>query len=199
MPNVIDYRPDSEDLEQLTRGWVMANRINDITARPDTKRYRRYMQVVQDGFVDRHATDPDQAWRHKELMPRALEAYSLRHGVDPQRGKLYALPDFRIASAPDAIEADLAGITVRCRQTADTYLEAVNIGVTPEMQRRAQAMMWVTGFPYWIVLDYFEDAASRTRKLYEHDLYADKHHMEQLGDAMVGFYQKSLLRAARAV
>lgn len=197
MPNVVSYRPGSEDLAELTKGWVVANRINDIVAKPTTKRYQNYLRVVQEGFADPHATDPDDAWRHKELLPRALEAFELRHGVTLRTGLLYAMPDYRIAAAPDAIEADLLGILVRCRRTLETWQESVQVGVTPEMERRAQAMMWVTGLPYFAFLDYFEDAQTRTRKLHEHDLYADKRHQDQLGDAMVGFYQKTLLRAAR--
>lgn len=196
MPNIVDYRPDSEDLERLTRGWVMASRINDIMARPDSKRYRNYLQVVQEQFIDPQTIDPDAAWRHKELLPRALDAYEQRHGVEVETGKLFTLPDFKIAAAPDAHEAGLWGITVHVRGSLDTYREAIRIGVTPEMTRHAQAMMWVTGCVAWLHLDYHEDATLRKRALYEHDIPADPRHQSQLGEAMIGFYSKTRLRAA---
>ena len=195
MPNVVHFRPGSEDLEQMLKGWVDARRINDIVARPDTKRYRSYLRIVQEQFVDPHVMDPDEAWRHKELLPRALEAYERRHGVTVTQGRLWTLPDFKIAAAPDATEGRW-GLTVHVRQTLETYREACRIGITPEMQRVAQAMMWVTGRDAWIHLQYFEDAQLRKRALTEQEIAADIPHQEQLGEAMIGFYSKSRLRAA---
>ena len=198
MPNVINYRPDSEELDKLTAGWVMANRISDVVAKPSSKRYRRYMGVVENQFVDKHFVDPDSAWRHKELLPRALDAYSLRHGVEPTRGKLFALPDFMIAAAPDAVEQDGIGYTVRCRQTSETYEEAVGIGITPEMIRIGQAMMWVTGcWFFWVFLDYFECPRERKRRLFEHVVTPDQRHQERMGDALINFCMKTRLRASR--
>jgi hypothetical protein len=197
MPNVIRYRPGSEDLERLTKGWVTANRIGDIVAKPTSKRYQKYLELVQGQLVDPHLTDPDDVWRHKDLVPRALDGYAKKHGCEPSEGLLYALPDYRIAAAPHAVDG-VVGITVHCRRTLETYEDAVHLGVTHEMDRHAQAMMWVTGLPYWIHLDYFEDPEKRIRRLYEHDVYAHRQMQELLGDAMVNFYQRSVLRAARS-
>jgi hypothetical protein len=197
MANIVNYRPGSEDLERLTAGWVMANRINDVVAKPTTNRYRAYLKLVQGQLVDPELTDPQDVWRHKDLVPRALQGYEVKNGVSLSQGLLYALPDYRIAAAPHAVEGDLAGITVHCRRTLETYLEAVRIGVTTEMGRHAHAMMWVTGVPYWIHLDYFEDPEQRTRKLYEHLVKTHEQLREAMGDALVSFYQKSVLRAAQ--
>ncbi len=196
MPNAVNYRPDSEDLENLTKGWVMANRINDVVARPDTKRYRGYLRLVQGQFIDPHVTDPDDAWRHKELLPRAIDAYERRHGVDLARGRLYSMPDYRVAAAPDAVESEFIGLTIHIRQTLETFEDAVRLGVTPEMSRHGRAMLWVTGFDCWAHLDYFEDAATRARKLFEHVVTRDPKHQNQLGDAMINFYARTRLRAS---
>ena len=195
MPHITTYDPESEQLENLTKGWVMANRINDIWASPITKRYREYLDIVQHQFIDRNTVDPDAPWRFKQL-DRAIEAYEHKNGVRVARGRLFSLADYRIAAAPDATEDDLIGLTIHCRKNIDRYNVAVSVGVTPAMERLAQAMMWVTGIPYWIHAEYFEDAETRTRKLYEHEPSTEDHaHKEQLGDAMIGFYMRSRLRA----
>ncbi len=207
----IHYRPGSDEIDELTRGYVDASRINDVLARPDAKRFREYLTLIQDQFLGEPAIDHDDQYREqaKELLPRALRYYEKRNGVKTTRGLLfyYYDPDFKIAACPDAVdygEADeegnykepLIGLTVHIRQTRETYDASVERGIDKPMERHAQAMMLITELPNWLHLDYWEDANLRLRRLFEHALEFDQRHAESLEEALIGFVYKSRLRAA---
>ncbi len=195
------YRPGSDELGELTRGFVMADRINDVLARPDSKRYRDYLSLIRDQFTGEPVIDHNDQYREqaKELLPRALDYFNLLHGVTVAEGRLYFHSDYQIAAAPDAVWGalnGLTGLTVHIRKNRETYYKAIEIGVTHDMERHAQAMMLVTGFNKWLHLNYYEDAEKRKREQCDHEVVYNERHAEELQDAMFGFLLKSRLRAA---
>ena len=207
------FRPGSDELDDLTRGHVDVARINDVMARPDSKRFKEYLTLIQDQFLGEKNIDHDDQYREqaKELLPNALH-YEKRNGVKTVRGLLfyYYDPDFKIAACPDAVdygEADeegnykepIIGLTVHIRQTRETYDASVERGIDKPMERHAQAMMKITGLPNWIHLDYWEDANLRLRRLFEHPIKLDERHAAALEEALIGFVYKSRLRAAARV
>ncbi|KKL19076.1 hypothetical protein LCGC14_2469090 [marine sediment metagenome] len=194
------YRPGSDELGELTRGFVMADRINDILARPNSKQHRDYLSLIRDQFMGEPVFDHNDQYREqaKELLPRALDHFNRRHEISVIEGLLFIHSEEfpMIAAAPDAVWGDLVGLTVHIRQSEETYAAAVERGVDKEMERHAQAMMLVTGLPIWLHLSYFEDANERVRRLHEHEVEFNERHAEELEDAMIGFILKSRLRAA---
>jgi len=186
----VDFRPDSDERDLLTAGYVRAERINDILSFVNTKRHQQYLQLVKDQLAGEPVTDPSDSWRDRPLLPRALDGYKQKHGVELVTNRIYFLDDFQICAIPDAVDSDI-GITVHIRKTLDTYHAAAQAGLTPDMNRHAQAMMQVTGLPYWIHLNYFEDAETRTRRLLEIDVIRQIYLGPKLEEAMIEFLSRS--------
>ncbi len=203
MNDFVTYRHGSDEFDAAIKGFVMAERVNDVVARPNSKRYREYLQRIQDEFVGEPHSEMADQYRDaaKELLPRAIDAFETKHDVELQAERVYLYPNkfFRLACAPDAVESDLVGFTVHVRQSKATYLVAAQEGVTHAMERVAQASMIVTGLRNWIHLDYFEDAGTRTRKLYEHLVEYDKRSANDVMSAMLAFLAKSRFRATEVV
>lgn len=207
MTEYLKIRRGSDEFDEAIKGFVMAERINDIVAKPSSKRYRGYLERVQEEFAGEPHVEIQDQYRDqaKELLPRAIDAYETRHGVELETDRVYFYEDknFALACAPDAVESDLVGFTVHVRQvqTGDdpeaTYRKAVEEGVTPAMERVAQASMLVSGIPHWIHMDYYQNEQTRTRKLHEHLVDYDKRKAAELERAMIFFLAKT--RFAREV
>lgn len=207
MRNFITCPRGTDEFDDRIRGFVLANRINDILAKPNTKRYRTYLQHVQDGYSGEPAIDPNDQYREesREHVPETLDAYNIRNGVTVHRDRLYFHEDedLRIAAIPDAVEQNKEkisetdiGITVHVRQTEDTYEQSVSEGVTTAMDRFSQAMMIITGLHYWLHLDYWRDPEQHRRRLFEHLVKFNPLHANDLENAMLGFLLKTRRRAA---
>ena len=201
MTRIINYRQESDELDELIRGQVMANRVNEVVADHTTKRYMTYLKVVQDGFMKEPIDDPSAPFRDRPLVARAIEAYELRNEVEVQTGVLYQHDQFPIVAVPDGVDADLIGITVhvhcgsRERSAYETYREAVERGVTAAMYRHAIAMMATTRLPYWLHLQYLELPEQGIRKLHEHEVEYSKGRGEDLMSALIAFAAKSRFKA----
>ncbi|KKL57228.1 hypothetical protein LCGC14_2237480, partial [marine sediment metagenome] len=83
MKDATIYRPGSDELGELTRGFIMADRINDILARPNSDRHKDYLSLIKDQFMGEPVIDHNDQYREqaKELLPRALEFFNLEHRV----------------------------------------------------------------------------------------------------------------------
>ncbi len=194
------YRPGSDELGELTRGFVMADRINDILARRNSKRHRDYLSLIKDQFMGEPVIDHNDQYREqaKELLPRALDYYNQRHGKYMIEGLLFIHSEEfpMIAAAPNAVWDDQAGLTIHIRQSEETYLASIERGVDKEMERHALAMMRVTRLPAWLHINYWEDASTRDRQLEDHAVKYNERHAAELEEAMFGFTMKTRLRAA---
>jgi hypothetical protein len=188
--------PQTDDeRENLLRGKVLASRVNDVIAAQTSKRYRDYLHLTQSQFMGEPVTDPADVYRDRELVPRALEAYEIKHGVSLTTGRIYVCEDFPICAVPDAVEGQLIGITVHIRRDYLTYRESVERGVTSDLYRHAIAMMAVTRLPYWLHLQYLELPEQGIRKLHEHDVTYSKVRGDDLMSALMAFAAKSRFRA----
>lgn len=180
--------PDSHQIEELAVGRVMASRINDVCAKPNTKRYDSFSYLINRqvrGFEDR---DPNDQYRERELVSVALTAYESRHGVTVKRGCFYTHDEYHmLGCAPDAVEEPGVGITVHIRQSEEAYEKAVANSSNLQYTRVAQASMGVTGLPYWLQIDYWEDRAARRRRMSE-ALFMKNPMAWQLVDKMAFFY-----------
>ena len=185
----------SDDLDQRLAGYVLANRINDMTARPDSKRFQRYLSLVRDQWRDEPVTDPLDEYREKArlMTPNALDRYEREHGVTLVRDRLffYEDPDVKVAALPDAIEPPWIGITVHCRRSLRTWQKAEKDGITNAMERHAQAMMLVTGRKHWIHLNYFESPDQTRFELSDHLSNHDRRHAADLEESMLSFLLKT--------
>lgn len=166
--NRVQLPVDSEVLQHLAVGRVMAERINAVVARPTSKRHSEYLELLNRQIRGYGDVDPDDVYRDRELVPVALAAYEARNGVQLGRGWFYQHPDYDMTGCrPDGVEGHLIGLTAHIRQTEETYEKAVEDSMNAQYMRAAQASMAVTGLPYWIHLDYWEDRNTRKRRLYE--------------------------------
>lgn len=192
----LPYNPESEELETITAGYVLASRVNDIVARPTSDRYTDYLQTVRGVFTGRILRDPQDQWRERahKLMYRAIEAYEIKNGVKLTTHRLFTHPDQRlkIASVPHAIENDMAGLTFSIRETEKRLNVAIDKGVTAAMERRAQAEMLISGCHYWIYCEYWESAEEQRRVLKEHKpIVFDRRHALALEGEMIEFLAKT--------
>ena len=149
-------------------GRVMAERINDVCAKVNTKRHKQYLHLMArqiGGYAD---LDPNDQYRHRPLVERALQAYSLRHGCQVERSWFYRDTQHEfIGCQPDGIEPNVCGLTAHIRETEETYERAVDNDTNLQYTRVAQVSMAITGLRHWIHLDYFEDPETRKRRLSE--------------------------------
>lgn len=186
--NRIQLPPDSETLYDLGAGRVLASRINDVLARPSTKRYQSYLELINRqvrGFDDR---DPADAFRERDLVPRALQAYEIRNRTTLERGYFFQHSSYEfLGCTPDAVENDEIGYTAHIRATEDTYEKAVEDNMSAQYTRTAQAAMAVTGLKFWVHLDYWEDEGLRRRRLTE-SLFCRSPMADELLNRMAWFY-----------
>ena len=186
--NRVQLQPDSDVLDALKIGRVLSSRINDVMARVNSKRYQGYLELINRqvrGFGDH---DPNDQYRERELAPTALKAYEIRNGAQLERGWFYRHTEYDfLGCAPDAIEANEVGYTAHIRSTEETYERAVADNMNKHYMRTAQASMAVTGFEFWIHLDYWEDRGLRQRRLYE-TLFTRNPLADELLHRMAWFY-----------
>jgi hypothetical protein len=71
----------------------------------------------------------------------------------------------------------------------------VEHSVDHDMQRVSQVQMMLTGCPYALHLNYFEDAETRTRRLAEHEVLFDRHRAVNLLGALMAFAARSRFKA----
>ena len=189
---------DTDEFQNRTRGYVSANRINDVVAKPDSKRCRAYLDLIRSQFSGEPVIDDNDQYRSKtwEMVPYALAAYERRHEVDTHRHRVYFHSNeaVKIIAVPDGIEEGVCGLTVHFRQDEETYEAAVSKGTTSDLVRHAQAMMLITNQEAWIHLNYWHDMETRQRRLHEMDIRFDKRHASDLEDSMMAF----LLRTRRS-
>jgi len=187
---IVPFRPDSDELDTLTSGYVRAERINDILSFENTKRHQQYLRFVMDQLAGEPVTDPADAYRDRPLLPRAIDAYQQKHGVELVTNRIYCHDDFAICCVPDAVD-ELIGLTIHIRKTEDTYKAAAQKGLTPDMNRHAQAMIQITGLDYWIHLNYFEDAETRKRRMLEIAVIREKYLGQRLEEQMIEFLSRT--------
>lgn len=185
----VQLPPDSCLIDELSVGRVLASRINDIVAKPTSRRYRNYLHLLNRqirGFQD---TDPANVYRNRDLVPAALDAYRHRHGTDKiTTGWFYQHAEYpMLACVPHGVESDMIGLTVHIRESEDSYEQAIEKSHVPARRRVAQASMAVTGLTAWIHLDYWEDRGLRRRRLYE-SVFATDPAGDQMLWAMIHFY-----------
>ncbi len=166
--NRVQCPVDSHILDDLRVGRVLASRINDVVARPSSKRHSEYLELLNRqirGFGD---LDPNDVYRDRELVPTALAAYQTRSRTELERGWFYQHPNYdMLGCTPDAVEANEIGYTAHIRQTEESYERAVDDNMNAQYMRSAQASMAVTGLAFWVHLDYWEDRGTRKRRLFE--------------------------------
>lgn len=191
----IPFRPGSDQYDELVSGLVLANRINDVVAKPDTQRYRDYLNLVAEQRVGEPVVDESEPYRERArvLHKRALGAYEYRHGVKVETDVLYKLDG--LGAVPDGVDG-LIGLDVQVKhEFADWDGQSV-IDPNAAQMRTAWAMMAVTGLQYWLLLTYHEDAENRKRNLLEQEIVFDPIRAKELQDAMVAFSKKASRRAA---
>ncbi len=183
-------RLQSDELDEAIRGYVLANRVNDMVARPTSKRYLEYLRVVNEQWQGGSALDPRDQYREeaKALLSRAADALRPRWPDPIETGYVYYHPQdgIPIAAVPDAV-SDTTGMTFHIRKSPQTYSKAREIGITPEMYRQSQAMMAVTGKRCWLQCNYLEKPETRIRKLSWDSVSYDKHMALHLEEEMLAF------------
>lgn len=188
----VQCQAGGELLDKLAVGRLMASRINDVMARPTSKRHTEYLTLLNRqirGFGD---IDPNDVYRDRERVPAALKAYEARHGVQLERGWFYVHPQYDfIACTPDAVESPLIGLTAHIRQTEETYERAVEDVMSGPNMRTAQAAMAVTGLPYWLHLNYWEDREQHKRRLHE-ALFERNAYADELVGRLAWFYCRAV-------
>lgn len=185
------YRDHSDELDGALRGYVLANRVNEMAASPNSQRYLDYLSAVHEQWKGRQAYTPSDQYREqaKAMVPYALDAYEARDGVEVTTGLVFFHedPHIKIAAQPDAMEGDDLGISVHCRNSLRTYRKAKEDGVTPQMYRQAQAMMRITGARHWLHLNYWQNPEIRRRKLSDHLVNYNPKEGAHLEEIMLAF------------
>lgn len=197
MVRVVTCPQDTDEFDRRTQGYALANRINDIIAKPTRKRHLQYLRFVREGYQDKITIDETAEYRAKakELLPKAIRFYEYKNETTLRRDQLFFHHDERlkIAAAPDAIEGDQlkTGITFHIRSNEKKCVEAIERGITPAMNRQAQIMMLVCQIPYWLHVNYWRSKTER-RNLMQDDLVEfDRYHASQLETRMIEFLLKT--------
>ena len=165
----IPIRRQSDALDRLLAGYVLANRVNDMVAKPTSKRYRSYRDLITRQYAGEEILDPNDQYREKlrGSVDRALTRLELRDGARFQRNQLYRhrSPRVHIAALPDAVEPPVCGYTVHVRKTLKSFRQAVKHGITQPMENHAQAMMLITGMAHWVHVNSWEDEKEGRAKI----------------------------------
>lgn len=189
------FRADSDELDNALMGYVLANRINDVVANPNTKRSREYLSLLRQQWAGEHVYDDNERYRReiKMLVPHALDAYEKRHGVRPDEGIVYFHEDplIHIAAACDGMEGYNVGLSVHVRRSKKTWYAARDKGLTKPMYRVAQALMAISGAQHWIHLNYLENEEYRIRKLSEELVARNDNECAHLEEQMIAFLLRS--------
>ncbi len=195
------YRPQSDQFDELVRGMPLANRVNDMIAKHTSDRYRDYLQLVSQQYAGQPVVDPNDQYREKvkTLIPRAIRAYEAKEGRPANAWRCYFHSLYQIAALPDAIEDPGLGITFHIRNSETAYRNALETGISPAMERTAQAMMIVCGMQMWLHVNIFpkfdEGACSINTDLISD---FDRRHAQTLEEQMMAFLLKTRQSAQEA-
>lgn len=188
-------RPDSDEMDRAIYGYVLANRINDMTASPNSNAYRDYLRIARSEWLSQPVLDEKAHYRAeaKAKGQRALDALERRDGVTIERGWVYYHENetIRLAALPDGMEGKDLGFTTHVRRNPKTYDTAEDAGVTPAMFRDAQAMMLLTGAPNWIELNYLENLETGERHISDHLVRFNQETALHLEEEMLAFLLRS--------
>lgn len=209
---IVTVEQGTDEWLDLRRGRITASHLGDVLAKPNTKRYQKYMrQIVLELLGEVNVEEAPEWARHgRENEPRALKGYEWKYGVDVEHDVflIHKKYDF-ISCSPDGLHLPNynEGMEVKCRALYKNYRAArshaeLNKGkptcAPPQYRPQIQGGMWLTGFNYWWYVNYYigDDLdGGMTQKIHRQKVPRDQVLIDKMEIACIEFMKECYDRA----
>lgn len=184
-------------MEQRTPEWrearaarITASRFADVIAKPDTKRYRSYVQEVAWGRLGIPDFSPeDLPWfRHgNEWEAEARSFYEWETGREVTQAGLFIHPELEfVACSPDGLSVG-RGLEIKCRKSLAGHMETVRKRVDSIYLPQIQGGMWVCNLEKWDFVSFFKGVinGSPKRLIHVHTVERDDKYIERIRQACI--------------
>ena len=172
---VVHTEQGTDEWDANRRCRLTGSRIADVCAKPDSKRYKTYMQQkVLELLGHTHVEDKPEWFRHgREMEPRGLEVYEQKYGVMLDHDCFLVHDEYDwFGLSPDGlhvVEGEYTeGMEMKGRKLYKNYRDAILKAkaahakgdllkaIAPEYRHQVQAAMWMTGWDHWWYVNYYE-------------------------------------------
>ncbi len=187
-------------MEQRTVEWndfrgprITGSRLGDVLARPDTKRYRYYMEDIVDALMGFKKFPKDEPWfdHGNEWEDEAIGLYEWEENVTVERIGVLVHPKYDfISCSPDGQIGDFAGLEVKCHKSLKEYLKSVRAGIPTQHIPQVQGYLWISGRPYCDFVSYYRNFDKTKRLINVHPVYSDLKYHRRLENACLNFWGK---------
>ncbi len=187
-------------MKQQTKEWsdfravrITASRFGDVLARPDTKRYRYYMDDIVDALMGFKKFPKDEPWfdHGKEWEAEARGLYEWEENVTVEQVGVIVHPKYDfISCSPDGQTGDLAGLEIKCHRVLQRYLEAVRMGLPSTHRPQVQGYLWISGRKWCDFVSFHRTFDGKKRLINIHPIYPDKKYHKRLEVACLDFWNK---------
>jgi hypothetical protein len=180
----------SPEWREARAGRITASRFGDVLAKPDTKRYRGYVQELawaRIGVPDFSPEDLPWFAHGKEWEDEARGLYEWETGREVERVGIYVHAELPfVACSPDGVSPG-RGLEIKCRKSIAGHMESIRKKVDSIHVPQIQGGMWVCGFDEWDFVSFFKGTlqGSPKRLIHIHTVERDDKYIARLREACI--------------
>ncbi|MCP4161188.1 MAG: YqaJ viral recombinase family protein [Deltaproteobacteria bacterium] len=175
-------------------GKITASNLGCVLARPDTKKYKEYLQKLIDYFEGiPNFKEPEKPWfvPGKKTEPEARRFYEWKTWNDVIEIAYIQHPKYAfISCSPDGLIHDDGGLEIKCRTSITAHKKSVKSGLPSEHKPQVQGSLWISGRDWWDFQSYFKDPKTKEVKSHIHRVYPDQEYFKRLQEACLNFWNQ---------
>jgi len=182
-------------MEQRTEQWhkeravrITASRFGDVLARPDTKRYRYYMQDIIESLQGFPKIEKYTPWFEHgiEMEDEARGMYEWEKDVDVEKVGLIIHPKYPFISCSPDGKVGEGGLEIKSRKSYKQHQESERVGLPSVNKPQVQGCLWITKWKWWDFVSYYRNCETRLIHIYR--VYPDLKYHKRLEQACLKFW-----------
>lgn len=175
---------------------ITASRFGDVLARPDTKRYRYYMEDIIDSFNGHPKIEKYTPWfehgREREDEAISFYEWETNHSVERfgvSNPKIFIHPKHSfIGCSPDFMENPDGGGEVKCHTSYRQFQKSEKKGISTTHIPQVQGTIWILNKKWWNFVSYYRKG--NKRRIHIYCVYPDLDYHKRLETACLKFWSE---------
>jgi putative phage-type endonuclease len=201
----VKVTPGTDEWHALRHGRLTASHAGDWIAKPTSKRYQDYLQLIVMELLGFQEQEADKPWfaHGKAMEPWARDAYQYKTDIEVSDELFLIHPEYDwLGASPDGIWLpDMDGmIEIKCRNAFLRYLRVLQeqdrTGKIEACYRpQLQCQMLVSGLDQIDFVNYYHDQQKMVRKMHVFTVQRDEVMIARIEEKAIEFMTEAYKRA----